>query len=95
MRYYFRAITFSVPMLLLGGCLLSGCSLGYADSGSLFLSFGTEIEIGHRTSTTGSTATIDLRSQPFEDWLASKHGPSSPAAPEDEYVEDTSLPPAE
>ena len=49
-------------LLLLFAPLLIGCTVRLSDNGSVFLRFGTEIAMGHETSTTEaeSEATTDI-----------------------------------
>ena len=57
LRFHEVVQTFALWALLVGMVLfllLSGCSVKLSDKGSAFMKFGTTLEFGHETATTGA-----------------------------------------
>lgn len=74
--------------LLLSVVLLAGCTITLKDKGNVFLRFGTEIAVGHETSTTqaASEASTDI-DKGLKSWMWDD-------AEEEQSVENPDLEPA-
>ncbi len=58
-----------VPAILLGGCLLSGCTIVLKDKGGVSVEFTQGFKVSHETSNTDATAEARTEVPALVSWL--------------------------